>query len=92
VTELSGRGVGLDAVAIRRGLRRHARYKASRNGTAIILVLSCLALLRGALVERGETSTAPLAASRAVTARTCHAGRVGPELRGSSVQLADLAV
>jgi two-component system, chemotaxis family, sensor kinase CheA len=98
VTELSGRGVGLDAV------KRYVEgfggtlevQSEPGNGTAIILVLPlALALLEVLLVERGESVYGlPLASiEEAVTAENVLTleGRSALELRGSSVQLADLA-
>ena len=98
VTELSGRGVGLDAV------KRYVEgfggtlevQSEPGNGTAIILVLPlALALLEVLLVERGENVYGlPLASiEEAVTAENVLTleGRSALELRGSSVQLADLA-
>jgi two-component system, chemotaxis family, sensor kinase CheA len=98
VTELSGRGVGLDAV------KRYVEgfggtlgvQSEPGNGTAITLVLPlALALLEVLLVERaGNVYGLPLASiEEAVTAENVLTleGRSALELRGRSVQLADLA-
>jgi two-component system chemotaxis sensor kinase CheA len=98
VTELSGRGVGLDAVKrYVEGFGGTLEVRSEPgNGTAIILVLPlALALLEVLLVERGENVYGlPLASiEEAVTAENVLTleGRSALELRGSSVQLADLA-
>lgn len=98
VTELSGRGVGLDAV------KRYVEsfggsfeaYSEPGKGTRIVLVLPlALALLEVLLVERGRQAFGvPLAAvEEAVTAEGSLEleGTAAIELRGRSVQLGDLA-
>ena len=98
VTDLSGRGVGLDAV------KRHvesfggtveARSEPG-NGTAIVLVLPlALALIEVLLVERGgQAFGVPLASVEeaiAVDDTLQLEGRGALELRGRSVPLSDLA-
>ena len=98
VTELSGRGVGLDAV--KRyvegfGGTLEVRSEPGR-GTEIILVLPlALALLEVLLVERGgNVFGLPLASvEEAISVQNplTLEGRSALELRGRSVQLADLA-
>ncbi len=98
VTELSGRGVGLDAV------KRYVEsfggsfeaYSEPGKGTQIVLVLPlALALLEVLLVERGRQAFGvPLAAvEEAVTAEDSLQleGTVALELRGRSIPLGDLA-
>jgi two-component system, chemotaxis family, sensor kinase CheA len=98
ITELSGRGVGLDAV------KRHVEsfggtLEASSEpgkGTRITLVLPLtLALLDVLLVERGgQAYGLPLAAVEeaiAVESSLMLEGRPSVELRGRSIPLADLA-
>ena len=98
VTELSGRGVGLDAVKrYVEGFGGTLEVRSEPgNGTAIVLVLPlALALLEVLLVERGgNVYGLPLASiEEAVTVENVLTleGRSALELRGSSVQLADLA-
>ena len=98
VTELSGRGVGLDAV------KKHVEsfggtveaFSEPGRGTRIVLVLPlALALLEVLLVERGgQAFGVPLAAVEEVIAvedQLKLEGRAALELRGRSVPLADLA-
>jgi two-component system chemotaxis sensor kinase CheA len=98
VTELSGRGVGLDAV--KRYVEGFGGTLEVRSepgtGTEIVLVLPlALALLEVLLVERGaQVYGLPLASvEEALSAENLLAleGRPSLELRGRSVQLADLA-
>ena len=98
VTELSGRGVGLDAV--KRYVEGFGGTLEVRSepgsGTEIILVLPlALALLEVLLVERGgNVFGLPLASvEEAVSVKNplTLEGRSALELRGRSVQLADLA-
>ncbi len=98
VTQLSGRGVGLDAVKrYVEGFGGTLEVRSQPgNGTEIILVLPlALALLEVLLVERGgHVFGLPLAsveeALQADNVLTLE-GRPSIELRGRSVQLADLA-
>ena len=98
VTDLSGRGVGLDAV------KRHVESFGGTvevrsepgTGTEIILVLPlALALIDVLLVERGgQAFGVPLASVEeavAVEDTLSLEGRVAVELRGRSVPLSDLA-
>jgi CheY-like chemotaxis protein/chemotaxis signal transduction protein len=98
VTELSGRGVGLDAV------KKHVEsfggtveaFSEPGRGTRVVLVLPlALALLDVLLVERGgQAFGVPLAAVEEVIAvedQLKLEGRAALELRGRSVRLADLA-
>jgi two-component system chemotaxis sensor kinase CheA len=98
ITELSGRGVGLDAV------KRHVEsfggtvevFSEPGKGTRIVLVLPlALALLEVLLVERGgQAFGVPLAAVEeaiSVDDALKLEGRSSVELRGRSVPLADLA-
>jgi two-component system chemotaxis sensor kinase CheA len=98
VTDLSGRGVGLDAV------KQHVEsfggtleaFSEPGRGTQIVLVLPlALALLEVLLVERGgQAFGVPLAAVEEVIAvddLLKLEGRSALELRGRSVPLADLA-
>jgi two-component system chemotaxis sensor kinase CheA len=98
VTELSGRGVGLDAVKrYVEGFGGTLEVRSEPgNGTEIILVLPlALALLEVLLVERGgNVFGLPLASiEEALCAETVLTleGRSALELRGRSVRLADLA-
>ena len=98
VTELSGRGVGLDAVKrYVEGFGGTLEVRSEPgNGTEIILVLPlALALLEVLLVERGgNVFGVPLASvEEALSAENLLTleGRPSLELRGRSVQLADLA-
>ena len=98
VTELSGRGVGLDAV--KRyvegfGGKLEVRSEPG-NGTEIVLVLPlALALLEVLLIERGgNVFGLPLASIEEVLSAEnllTLEGKPALELRGRSVQLADLA-
>ncbi len=98
VTDLSGRGVGLDAVKAHVesfGGTLEARSEPGK-GTEIILVLPlALALLEVLLVERGgQAFGLPLASVEeaiAVEDSLRLEGRPALELRGRSVPLADLA-
>jgi two-component system, chemotaxis family, sensor kinase CheA len=98
ITELSGRGVGLDAV------KQHVEsfggtveaFSATGKGTRIVLVLPlALALLEVLLVERdGHAFGVPLATIEeaiAVEDSLRLEGRSSLELRGRSVPLVDLA-
>ena len=98
VTDLSGRGVGLDAV------KQHVEsfggtveaFSEPGQGTQIVLVLPlALALLEVLLVERGgQAFGVPLAAVEeaiAVEDALKLEGRSALELRGRTVPLADLA-
>jgi two-component system, chemotaxis family, sensor kinase CheA len=98
VTELSGRGVGLDAV--KRYVEGFGGTLEVRSepghGTEIVLVLPlALALLEVLLVERGgQVFGLPLASvEEALTVETLLTleGRPSLELRGRSVHVADLA-
>jgi two-component system, chemotaxis family, sensor kinase CheA len=98
VTELSGRGVGLDAVKrYVEGFGGTLEVRSEPgNGTEIILVLPlALALLEVLLVERGgHVFGLPLASvEEALSAENVLTleGRPSIELRGRSVHLADLA-
>jgi two-component system chemotaxis sensor kinase CheA len=97
VTELSGRGVGLDAVKrYVEGFGGTLEVRSEPgNGTEIILVLPlALALLEVLLVERGgHVFGLPLASvEEALSAESVLTleGKPSIELRGRSVQLADL--
>ena len=98
ITELSGRGVGLDAV--KRYVEAFGGTLEVRSrpglGTEIVLVLPlALALLEVLLVERaGQVFGLPLASveeALSVDNLLVLGGRPSLELRGRSVQLADLA-
>ena len=98
VTELSGRGVGLDAVKrYVEGFGGTLEVRSEPgNGTSILLVLPlALALLEVLLVERGgNVFGLPLASiEEAITAKNVLTleGRSALEIRGRSVPLADLA-
>jgi two-component system chemotaxis sensor kinase CheA len=98
VTELSGRGVGLDAVKrYVEGFGGTLEVRSEPgNGTEIILVLPlALALLEVLLVERGgHVFGLPLASiEEALTAENLLTleGKPSLQLRGRSIQLADLA-
>ena len=98
VTELSGRGVGLDAVKLHVesfGGTLEA-FSEPGEGTRIMLVLPLtLALLDVLLVERGgQAFGLPLAAVDevvAVESSLTLEGRPSLELRGRAIPLADLA-
>jgi two-component system, chemotaxis family, sensor kinase CheA len=98
ITELSGRGVGLDAV--KRYVEAFGGTLEVRSepglGTEIVLVLPlALALLEVLLVERGgQVFGLPLSAveeALSVERSLVLGGRPSLELRGRSVQLADIA-
>ena len=98
VTELSGRGVGLDAVKrYVEGFGGSLEVRSQPgNGTEIVLVLPlALALLEVLLVERGgQVYGLPLASvEEALTVKTplTLEGQSALELRGRSIRLADLA-
>ncbi len=98
VTDLSGRGVGLDAVKSHvESLGGSLEIDSSPGaGMRVVLLLPLtLALLHVLLVERGGNPYAiPLASVReaiAVRERTSLLGRSSVELRGGSVRVVDLA-
>jgi two-component system chemotaxis sensor kinase CheA len=98
VTELSGRGVGMDAVrSYVEGLGGHVEVSSQPGaGTAVTMLLPLtLALLEVLLCERGgHPFGVPLSAVREVVAvqdTTVLQGRRSIELRGEAVRLADLA-
>jgi two-component system chemotaxis sensor kinase CheA len=98
VTDVSGRGVGLDAVKSHVESLGGSLEIASEPGAGtnfVVLLPLTLALLHVLLVERGGRPFAiPLGAVQeaiTVTESTSLAGRTALELRGSSVPLADLA-
>ena len=98
VSDLAGRGVGLDAVKShveRLGGTVEVRSEPSRGTTVVLLLPLTLALLRVLLCERaGRVFGLPLASVREVVAvdvTTSLGGRRSLELRGKTVPLGDLA-
>ncbi|MDQ3631440.1 MAG: response regulator [Actinomycetota bacterium] len=98
VSELAGRGVGLDAVKShveRLGGSLEVLSEPSRGTKVVLLLPLTLALLRVLLCERaGQPFGLPLASVREVVAvgdTTSLGGRRSLELRGETIPLGDLA-